>query len=108
MTNRKPADVPWWRYATKALLALGVAVVAAAGVITAAVADDHVTTSEWWAIAAAILGALIAPAAVYAVPNRPSGTELAVARIRAANARPTTYGGPSSAVTYEDPEDYQR
>ena len=34
---------------------------------TAAV-DDKITTGEWWAIAAATVGAL---AVVYAVPNKP-------------------------------------
>jgi len=62
---------PWWRYAAKAVAAFAVAVLAAAGVITAAVADNQVTASEWVAIGLTVLAALVAPAAVYAVPNRP-------------------------------------
>jgi hypothetical protein len=87
-----PAGVPWWQYAAKALVALGVGVVAAAGTITAAVADDHVTTSETWAIVIAVLTAVIGPVGVYAVRNRPTAREVA------AHAPSTLYrdGGPVS------------
>lgn len=59
----------WAATARKFLVALAVAVVAAGGIILAALADDRVTASEWVTIVLAILGALVGPAAVYAVPN---------------------------------------
>lgn len=75
MSTLHPAAVavaarpPFWRYAAKALVALAVGVVAAGGVILAAVADDHVSTSEWVTIVLSVLGAIVGPTAVYAIPN---------------------------------------
>lgn len=77
MTTDRPVGVPWYRYAAKALAALAVGVLAAAGVITAAVADGQVTLSEWWAITAAVLGAVVGPGVVFGVTNQPSARQVA-------------------------------
>jgi peptidoglycan/LPS O-acetylase OafA/YrhL len=45
------------------------AVAAGAGTLATALADDHVTTGEWVAVAVAVLGAL---GITYAVPNAPA------------------------------------
>jgi hypothetical protein len=65
----EPAEPSFWSYARKALVALLVGMVAAGGTITAAVADDRLTLSEWWAIGLAVAAAIVGPAAVYATRN---------------------------------------
>lgn len=60
---------PWWRVCAKAVVAGAAALTVAGGVILAAVADDHVTTTEWVTIALALAGAVASPAGVYAARN---------------------------------------
>lgn len=60
---------PWYRVAAKALTALAVAIVVASGTVLAALADDHVNSTEAFTIVLAILGALVGPGAVYATHN---------------------------------------
>lgn len=64
-----PARPPFYRYAAKFLLAILGAVIGATATITAAVADDRVTTQEKWSIASAIFLGLGITYGVYKVPN---------------------------------------
>jgi hypothetical protein len=72
----EPAEPSFWSYARKALVALLVGMVAAGGTITAAVADDRLTLSEWWAIGLAVAAAIVGPAAVYATRNATKPVEM--------------------------------
>lgn len=69
MPDPAPVEPSFWSYARKALVALLVGVVAAGGVITAAVADDRITVSEWWTIGLAVGAAIVGPVGVYATRN---------------------------------------
>jgi enoyl-CoA hydratase/carnithine racemase len=69
MPDPAVAGPPFWRYAAKAFVALGVGVVVSGGVIIAAAADDRITTSEWVQIIVAVLGALFGAGGVYQVEN---------------------------------------
>jgi hypothetical protein len=73
MIASAPQRAPWYAYAAKFLIALGVAVVGAAATITAAVADDHVSTQEFVAIGLAVIGGLVGSGAVFAVENNSRG-----------------------------------
>jgi hypothetical protein len=73
MIASAPQRAPWYAYAAKFLIALGVAVVGAAATITAAVADDHVSTQEFVAIGLAVIGGLVGSGAVFAVENNYRG-----------------------------------
>lgn len=59
----------WASTVRKALAATLVAFTVAGGTVLAALADDHITTSEWVTIAWYVAGALIGGGTVYAVPN---------------------------------------
>lgn len=91
-----PTRPPFWTYAAKALAALATGVVVAGGTILAAVADDHVTTTEWVTIVLAVLGAVVGPTAVYATRNAapanrllsPAGTDR-LAAVQAARRHPS-------------------
>jgi hypothetical protein len=73
MIASAPRRAPWYGYAAKFLIALGVAVVGAAATITAAVADDHVSMQEAVAIVIAVVGGLVGSGAVFAVENNYAG-----------------------------------
>lgn len=64
-----PTQPPFYRYAAKAFVALGVGVVVSGGVIIAAAADDRITTSEWVQIILTVLGTLFGTGGVYKVEN---------------------------------------
>lgn len=66
MTDPAPS---WASTARKALVATLVAFTVSGGVILAAVADDHVTTTEWVTIALTLGGALVGGGSVYATRN---------------------------------------
>lgn len=87
---------PFWQYAAKAAFALAVGVVVAGGTITAAVADERVTPSEWVAIVLAVLGAVVGPTGVYALRNRtPAEHAAAKARARVLASAPDPWHPPT-------------
>jgi hypothetical protein len=72
-TEPAAARPSWWAYAAKAVTALAVCLLAALGVLLAALNDGHVSTAEKIQIAIAFFNAFVTPLGVYRVSNNYAG-----------------------------------